>query len=75
MDIILQKQWNYTLTRENENYFLSVVSGSVGVFEIDIQLNSTEVANFLENGEEYIDQLSEEIRNKPSLWISRKVIK
>lgn len=71
MDIILQKKWNYSLSKDGSDLYLSVLLGSVGMYEINIKLNDDETTEFNQKGEEYIDKLSEEIKNQPSKWIVR----
>ena len=38
MEIILDKRWNYQFIKDNDKYILSVMCGTVGLFEVDIQI-------------------------------------
>ena len=73
METIIEKQWDYTFSKKDDGQLLlSVVCGSVGLFEIDIVLNLQETDQYDKHGEAYIDQLAKQIRHKPSEWSSRK---
>jgi hypothetical protein len=74
METLLQKPWDYTFSRNDTGELvLSVLCGSVGLFEIDIVLNHEETEQYNKNGETSIDQLAGRIRYNPNDWISRKI--
>ena len=74
METIIQKQWDYTFSKKDDGQLLlSVVCGSVGLFEVDIVLNQEETDQYNELGEVYIDELAKQIRHNPNDWSSRKI--
>jgi len=73
METIFEKQWSYKFGKEDEDYFLEVVCGSVGIYEIKIQLNDEEIDNYKEKGKEYIENLVSDIQHDNTLWLSRVV--
>lgn len=72
MQILIQKYWEYTLYKENQNYLLEVVCGGLAIFELKIALNREEINRYLSNGETYIDKLAEKIRKTPDKFLDRK---
>ena len=69
--VLLQKDWFYTLELLSDQYILSVVCGSVAIYDIKIQLNTKEVDQFKEKGEAFIEQLAASIRFSPTAFKSR----
>lgn len=66
---ILRKQWTYILYKtESNKYILSVVCGTVGLFDIDVELSSDQVQKFENQGESFIDEVAAEIRYNPSKY-------
>jgi hypothetical protein len=64
MKEILKTNWNYTLLEDNERYLLKVLCGSIGIFEVDLQLNNEQIQKYKMEGEKYISQLANEVRSK-----------
>ncbi len=75
MQVLINKNWEYILYKENQRYLLEVVCGGAAVFELKIALNSEEIDNYLSHGEIYIDKLAEEIRNSAGKYLDRKTEK
>jgi len=73
--ILIKKDWDYTLYKKNNQYFLEVICGSVALFEIKIQLNEEEISNYLEKGEVYIEEMARTIQENPSKWKERTIAK
>ncbi|MDQ1089431.1 hypothetical protein QE390_003977 [Siphonobacter sp. SORGH_AS 1065] len=74
MKELIVNPWNYILYLDVKgSYVLSVICGSIGLYDIMFLLNKKETALFLENGTEYLDILNSEVRNKPYEYINRKV--
>jgi hypothetical protein len=71
---IIKKDWDYNFYKDEDKYILSVVCGSVALFEIKIQLNSEELKAFDEGGDGYIDKLAKEIQYSPSSFSNRNII-
>jgi len=74
METIIQKQYEYTFSKDvNGQLMISVLCGSVGLFELDIILNQKETEEYNKIGETYIDQLAKQIRYNPNDWSLRKI--
>ncbi|MDI1257329.1 MAG: hypothetical protein PSV16_14640 [Flavobacterium sp.] len=73
METIFQKEWDYTFSKNGNNKFiLSVVCGSIALFEVDIILNQEEINRYNEDGEKFISSLAKTIREKPENWGIKK---
>ena len=46
MEVIAEKSWNWMLFADGERLLLSVVCGSVGIYEMDFELTGDEVAAY-----------------------------
>lgn len=55
---LLKSNWNYTLTDDNGELILSGLAGTVGLYEIDIELNNDQVRLYQKYGKECIDKLA-----------------
>ena len=74
MEIIFQKEWDYTFSKKNKNVFiLFVLCGTIALFELEIILNQSEINEYNNKGKEFIEYLVQKIRDKPDDWISRKI--
>lgn len=71
---ILKREWEYTFHKEDENFYLSVLCGSVALYDLIIQLDSNELLQYHEDGQTYLNKLVEEIRNHPSRFIGRSIL-
>jgi len=69
MEIILNKRWNYQFIKDNGKYILSVMCGTVGLFEVDVELNKHQIANYKRNGIDFIEKCVKEIRAIPNQYI------
>lgn len=69
MEIILDKRWNYQFIKDNDKYILSVMCGTVGLFEVDIELNKQQIASYKKNGLDFIEKYVKEIRANPNHYI------
>lgn len=65
MKEILKSDWNYILYEDNGRYILSVTCGRSAVYQKEIYLNNGEIKLFREQGECYIGQLADNVRNSP----------
>ena len=65
MKIIINESWNYQLIKDAEQYRLSVLCGTVALYEIEYVLNDNEITLFEKNGKSFIDSLVKEIRENP----------
>lgn len=73
MKEIINKPWNYKLLENNKKYYLSVMCGSVALFEINIELNNDELLMYHELGNSYIDSLVQKIQFNSSLYLDRNI--
>ena len=69
MEIILNKRWNYQFIKDNGKYILSVMCGTVGLFEVDVELNKHQITNYKRNGIDFIEKCVKEIRANPNQYI------
>lgn len=76
MKEITKKNWEYTLLQDDDGvYVLSVLCGSIGLYELEIKLNATETSKYLEKGLEYLEGLVKQVRNSPSSFQDRAIKK
>ena len=71
MKVVCESRMAWMLFQEEDNYFLSVVCGSVGIFTRDVNLTPFDIENYSKNGQSFIDELSKEIQNNPSEYEGR----
>ncbi len=69
---VIKKQWNYILYKNDDNeYTLSVLCGTVGLYDVKVKLNDEQVNDYLEKGEEYLDLFAQKIRSNPLEYIEK----
>lgn len=73
MKELIKKNWEYTLYLLDEKHILSVLCGTVALFERNIILTDEELKNFYAKGEPFIDLLAEKIRSTPNIFSSRHI--
>jgi hypothetical protein len=73
MTEIINKPWDYRFFENNEKYYLLVMFGGVGVFEINIELNDNEIALYKKMGDKFIDELVKKIQFSPSSYLNRNL--
>ncbi len=66
---LIKKPWEYTFTKETSGYLLSVVCGSVGLYEVEVTLNEEQLSKYNATGEAYLDELASQIRKNPERFI------
>lgn len=72
--IVLKKDWSYTLEKTKPaSFILTVVCGSIGIYEIKLELNFEEIKNFNNLGEPYIVQQVKKIQESPSKYAHRQI--
>ncbi len=70
MEEILKKPYEYVLSKTNSNdYILSVVCGTVGIFEVDITLSIDQIKKYENSGEEFLDELAAKVRSNPKSYL------
>ena len=65
--------WSFTFYRYGQHYLLSVVCGSVGLYELEFVLNQEEVDTFAQAGKSSIVGLAKRVMQKPSAYQHRKI--
>lgn len=73
MEVIAEKSWNWMLFADGERLLLSVVCGSVGIYEMDFELTEDEVAAYRRLEHPYLDQLAEAARSRPAAFGTRRL--
>ena len=75
LEMLLLSSWSYIFWRSpcKSRYFLSTVCGSVGIYNIDIELNLEERMHYHSKGEEYIEALAKSIQYSPRSFQSRRI--
>ncbi len=74
MKELAKESWNYRLTEtESGDMIFSVVSGSVGMYEINIRLTADEISRYKKQGNLYLKTLANEMRSNESCFSNRKV--
>ncbi|WP_298901292.1 hypothetical protein [uncultured Psychroserpens sp.] len=72
--IVFKEEWSYTLERTNsKSYILTVVCGSIGIYDIKISLNPEEIQNLINRGKPYILQLVRSIQESPYKYTHRQI--
>lgn len=67
-----QADWNYTFYRSADGFVLSVLCGTVGMFELNIPLNREEEALYLGDSAG-LERLANRIRSSPNDYATRSV--
>jgi len=74
MKKLIDKNWEYSLYQdEDNNLIFSVICGSVGLYNTNIQLNEEEKAEFEKQGQSFLDILAEDIKQNESKYNSRHI--
>lgn len=72
MNIVKQEPWSFTLYEREGKFFLSVLCGGVGLFELNIPLTCSE-SESIQNDSSSLDRLVEDVRNRPGFYKSRSI--
>jgi fructose-specific component phosphotransferase system IIB-like protein len=72
-EIIFEERYFYQFYKEKDNYYLSVLCGTVAQFDITIKFTETEIETYLLKGKNYIVIKANEIFNDPEKFVSRKI--
>jgi len=68
-----KKDWNYVLYKVNGDLLLSVISGGVGLFELNILLNDQQQKEYEKNGSTIIEQIAKEIRENQNKYSKKNI--
>ncbi len=68
---IAESIWDWMLIREPDgSLLLSVVCGSVGIYEVDVVLDTEQTAAFAANGAPVLQRLAEAVRKDPAHYLA-----
>jgi len=68
---IAESTWNWMLIREPDgSLLLSVVCGSVGIYEVDVLLDTEQAAAFAANGAPVLQRLAAAVRKDPAHYLA-----
>lgn len=73
MRVLDEETWTWMLFSEEKAYFISVVSGSVGIYTRDIELSPSEIEQYKLNGRAYISDLAKQINAHPTDFEPRHI--
>lgn len=65
-EIVSQEAWRYTLEHDSGRYYLSVLCGSVGLYEVKIELTRDEIIKYRQSNKLFLDELIDSIQNNPN---------
>ncbi len=65
--------WNYVLYEANGNLLLSVLSGSVGLFDVNILLHDQQQQAYKTEGSSLIEAIAKEIRENPNKFAEQHI--
>jgi hypothetical protein len=70
---IQENPWDYILYKFSNGYILSVVCGSVGLYDTNILLENDQIENFKIQGKKMLIELAEKIRSNPEKYSSTNI--
>ena len=73
MKEIINKPWDYKFFELEQKFYLSVICGGVGMYEINLLLNKEEIQKYEKEGITYIDKLAREVQYYTSRYMDRNV--
>ena len=73
LEILHGVAWSFTFYRFGSRYLISVVCGGVGLYDVEFELNATEVDAFAQDGNESITELAKRVSSSPDDYVDRKI--
>lgn len=73
MEELINKNWDYILFQDKEDYILEVVCGTVAIYTITFKLDEVEKAGFEVESERFLDQLAWKVRDYPEDYLKRRI--
>jgi len=73
MEKIIDKYYDYILYQKENDLILSVVCGTVAVYDITIALNPQETQEYHKKGGSFLDTLASTIRSYPEEYFKRRI--
>lgn len=71
MQVIAEQTWSWLLLSDGQHWWLSVVCGSVGLFERNIELDAVESLLWTQGGEAALRRFARRIQADPAAWSTR----
>ena len=68
-----EKPWAYTLYTYKDKYILSVICGSVGLYDRNIFVDELVIKQFESDGTSVLDELASIIRNNPKKYTQEHI--
>ncbi len=65
MKILDEEHWTWMLFAEGQHLYLSVLCGTVGIYEINMQLTEDEKIAYRKQGRPYLNQLARQAAGNP----------
>ena len=74
-ELVFEKEWSYRLlkSKSSEQYFLEVLCGGIGMYEVIIELDTEEIDRLKDEGERFIEDLAYKIGKNNSKYSERSV--
>ncbi len=73
MKVIDERNWVWMLYQDKEQFFFSVMCGSIGLFSREFALNPDEATAYAQCGKETLDILAKEVQNNPANFTHRYI--
>jgi|JI9StandDraft_2_1071091.scaffolds.fasta_scaffold68060_2 hypothetical protein len=71
MKILGLKNWSWIFFEDEDEKYLEVVCGTVGLYTVIIKLNETEIEQYFSKGILFIEGLTKSIQSKPDSFKDR----
>jgi len=69
-EVLADLTWDWTLFRAPDgSLLLSVVCGSVGLYEVEVTLDDVQAADYERNGRQSIESLAAAVREHPAKFV------
>lgn len=73
MKVVEEAPWSWMLLAEGAELFLSVVCGTVAVYEIEFALAPEEIEGYAREGKAYLDRLAGRVVGMPGAFRERHI--
>ncbi len=73
MKVVEEARWSWMLLAEGAEMFLSVVCGTVAVYEIEFALAPEEIEGYAREGKAFLDRLAERVIGMPGTFRARRI--
>jgi len=73
MKVVEEAPWSWMLLAEGAELFLSVVCGTVALYEIEFALNADEIAGYAREGKAYLERLAGHVMGTPGEFQARHI--